>query len=61
MTTHREERAFTNPQEETRQDSVGKVAGNSGQGGYETPKERTSGEVYGGFPEIAEEHVPGKS
>ena len=61
VTTHREERAFTNPQEETRQDSVDKVAGDSGQGRYETPKDRTSGEVYGGFPEMTEEHVPSKS
>ena len=57
-TTYRKKRAVTNTQEETRQKSAGKAVGNSGQDRDETPKDRTGGEVDGGFPDMIEEHVP---
>ena len=49
--------ALANTQEEAGQESTGKVVGNSSQGRDETPKGHTSGEVYGRFPEMIEEHV----
>lgn len=58
MVAYREKRALANAQEETRQESAGKVVGGSGQDGGETPKSHANGEVYGGFSNMIEEHVP---
>ena len=58
VTPYREKRTLAETQEETRQKSTNKVTGNSGQDRDETPKDHTSGEVYGGFPDIIEEHIP---
>ena len=58
VATHWEKRALANTQEEARQESTSEVVGSSGQGGYKTPKGHADREVYGGFPEVVEEHVP---
>ena len=53
-----EKRALANAQEETRQESADKVVGNSSQNRDETPKGHADGEIYGGFSNVVEEHVP---
>ena len=58
VSTYREKRALANAQEKTRQESTNKIVGSTSQDGDETPKGHTSGEVYGRFPDIIEEHVP---
>ena len=58
VVTYWEKRALANPQEETRQESPGKVVGNSSQSRDETPEGHGDGEVYGGFSNMVEEHVP---
>ena len=58
MATYWEKRALANTQEETRQNSPAEVVGDSGHDRDETPKNHGSGEVYGGFPDVIEEHVP---
>jgi len=58
MVAYWEKRGLANAQEETRQESAGKVVGGSSQGRNETPKGHANGEVYGGFPNMIEEHVP---
>ena len=55
---YREECALTNTQEETRRKDTDEIVGNSCQDRDETPKSHTNGEVYGGFPNMVEEHVP---
>ena len=58
MVAYWEKCALANAQEETRQESTDKVMGDSSQGSREAPKSRENGEVYGGFSEVIEEHVP---
>ena len=58
MVTYWEKRALANAQEETRQESAGKAVGGSSQGRDETPEDHANGEVYGGFSDMIEEHVP---
>ena len=55
--TYWEKRTLANTQKEAGQESTDKVVGDSGQGRDKTPKGHTSGEVYGRFPEMIEEHV----
>jgi hypothetical protein len=56
--THWKKRTLANTQEEARQKSPGKVAGDPSQDRDETPKDHANGEVYGGFPDTIEEHIP---
>jgi hypothetical protein len=58
MVAYWEKRALANAQEETRHESADKVVGSSSQDGDETPKGHADGEVYGGPPNMIEEHVP---
>ena len=58
MVAYREKCALANAQEETRQESTGKVMGGPSQDRYEAPKGHENGEVYGGFSKMIEEHVP---
>ena len=58
MAAYREKCALADTQEETRQESAGKVVGGSSQDRYEAPKGHGNGEVYGGFSEMIEEYVP---
>ena len=53
-----EKRALADAQEETCQESADKVVGGSSQDRDETPKRHANGEVYGGFSDMIEEHVP---
>ena len=55
--TYWEKRTLANTQKEAGQESTDKVVGDSGQDRDKTPKGHTSGEVYGRFPEMIEEHV----
>jgi hypothetical protein len=47
-----------NTQEKARQKSPDKVADNFSQDRDETSKGHANGEVYGGFPNTIEEHIP---
>ena len=58
MAAYREKCTLENAQEDTHQESAGKVMGGSSQDRHEAPKGHENGEVYGGFSEMIEEHVP---
>ena len=58
VVTYWEKCRLANAQEETGQRHTDKVVSNSGQDRDEAPKSHASGDVYGWFPKVIEQHVP---